>query len=217
MARKSTRRTTKTRNGKTRTSKTTARKTKKSTARKTKKTTPRKTKKTTTAKPAPAGRGTVTPYVTVTDATEAITFYKEAFGAKQRDVSRMPDGHVMHAELRIGDSAVFLSDEFPMAATRSPRSLAGTTFMFHVHSQNVDHLWEQATRAGAEVVMPLDNQFWEERYGQLRDPFGHVWALSQPIKMSRQEIEKKRREAERMMAGGPPSTGNGGQERELFV
>jgi PhnB protein len=145
---------------------------------------------------------TVTPYLAVSDAAAAIDWYKRAFGA--RELSRMPtpDGKVMHAEILIGDSRVMLSDVFPGSDVQHPRAVGTTTINLHVYHRNVDRLWRQAIAAGATVTMPLDDQFWGDRYGKLTDPFGHSWALSFKAKMTKEERERKQREAMAMFGAG---------------
>lgn len=128
--------------------------------------------------PIPRGFRTITPELVVSRAAEAIDFYKRAFGA--REVMRMasPDGKIVHAELRIGDSLFFLNDEFPQGAARSPQSLGGASGSLHVYVPNVDATFKRAVDAGAQVRMAVADMFWGDRYGQLADPFGHVWALA---------------------------------------
>jgi len=128
----------------------------------------------------PKGYHTVTPYLTVRGGAEAIEFYKRALGAKE--LMRMPgqDGKsVMHAELRIGDSIVMLSDEVPgMSTTHAPTSLGGATSMLFLYVPNVDAAFKRAEDAGCKVLKPLADMFWGDRYGQLEDPFGNQWALA---------------------------------------
>lgn len=174
-------------------------------------------KKTRSVAPVPRGYHAVTPFLTVSDAAAALDFYQRAFGAKERSRDTMPDGKVMHAEMKIGDSIVMLSDEFPGGATRSPSNVGGTTQSVHLFSRNVDKLWEQAREAGAEVVMPLDNQFWGDRYGIVRDPYGHVWSLGQRIRMSAKEKREKRQAAEAMFRAANEPRQDPQQERELFA
>jgi len=164
----------------------------------------RRTKRTQSAKSKliPPGFHTVTPYLTVRGGGGAIEFYKKAFGAKELSRETMPDGKILHCQIKIGDSIVMISDEFPGSSTKSPVSLGSTTGTLHVYSKDVNKLWNQAVAAGAKVLMPLDNQFWGERYGQLEDPFGHHWSLSMQIKMSPQEMEAKRKAAMSMFAQG---------------
>jgi PhnB protein len=129
-------------------------------------------------KPVPEGYRTVTPYLIVSDANKAIDFYKRAFGAKE--ITRMdgPQGKISHAELKIGDSMIMLSDEMPGSSTRSPQSLGGTTAAVVLYLADVDSVFKQATSAGAKVEMPLADMFWGDRYGKLVDPFGHSWSLA---------------------------------------
>ncbi len=150
----------------------------------------------------PPGFRTVTPYLVIKGAALALDFYRRAFGAKELDREALPDGMLMHARMKIGDSIVMLSDEFPGSDIKSPTSIGTSTVTLHLYTKEVDKLWQQAVGAGAKVMMPLDNQFWGERYGQLADPFGHRWSLSQRIKMSREEMEAKRKAAMAMFAQG---------------
>ena len=131
------------------------------------------------AKPIPDGYRTVTPYLTLTGAAQAIDFYKRAFGA--HEVARMtgPDGtSVMHAEIRIGDSVVMLSDEFPQMGSRSPQTLGGTTGAIFLYVPEVDTAFQRAIDAGAKALVPPTDMFWGDRFGKLVDPFGHEWAMA---------------------------------------
>ncbi|MDR7419623.1 MAG: VOC family protein [Armatimonadota bacterium] len=145
---------------------------------------------------------TVTPYLALSDAAAAIDWYKKAFGA--RELSRMPapNGKIMHAEIMIGDSRVMLSDVFPGSDVQHPRAVGTTTTNLLLYHRDVDKLWHQAIAAGATVTMPLDNQFWGDRYGKLADPFGHSWALAFKAQMSKAEMERKQREAMAMFGAG---------------
>ncbi len=124
----------------------------------------------------------VVPYLCVDGAADAIDFYKKAFGATE--LSRMPgpDGKLMHAALDINGGAIFLSDDFGASEGNgeSPKAIGGSPVTIHLTLADVDATWAQAVAAGAEVTMPLETQFWGDRYGQIRDPFGHKWSLSQP-------------------------------------
>lgn len=125
---------------------------------------------------------TVTPSVVVTPCAEAIDFYIEAFGAEEIE-PRMtgPDGTVGHAELRIGDSVIMLADEWPDGPVRSPTSLGGSTAAFFIYTDDVDALWVRALAAGAEEVFPLEMQFYGDKAGRVRDPYGHTWGLAQRV------------------------------------
>jgi len=150
----------------------------------------------------PAGFHTVTPYLTLNNAAEALEFYKKAFGAKEMARQTTPDGKILHARIKIGNSMVMMSDEFPGSPHKSPLALGSTTVTIHIYSKDLDKLWAQAVAAGAKIVMPLDNQFWGERYGQLADPFGHSWSISMPIKMTPKEMEEKTKAAMAMFTQG---------------
>jgi uncharacterized glyoxalase superfamily protein PhnB len=152
---------------------------------------------------------TVTPYLVISGAARAIEFYKKAFGAKEVDRAPLPDGTIMHATIKVGDSVLMMSDEFPGSDSKSPTSAGTTTFNLHIYSKDVDRLWGQAVAAGAMPTMPLENQFWGERYGKLRDPFGHVWSVSMRIKMSKEEMEAKRQAAMAMFEKGEPPGSEG--------
>jgi PhnB protein len=135
------------------------------------------------SKAIPEGFHTLTPYLTLKDASKAIQFYKEAFGAHEIEVSHSTDGKIMNAVLKIGDSLMMLSDEFPeySCGVSNPHSLKGTTAMFHLFVDDVDHSFSKAIKAGATVKMAVDDMFWGDRYGQLEDPFGHIWSIATPI------------------------------------
>ncbi|HWC05498.1 MAG TPA: VOC family protein [Methylomirabilota bacterium] len=131
------------------------------------------------AKAIPDGYRTVTPYLTVKGAAQAIDFYKRAFGARESERMTGPDGKsVMHAEIQIGDSLVMLSDEFPQMGSRSPQTLGGTTAAIFLYVPDVDAAFQQAVDAGAKAIMPPADMFWGDRFGKLVDPFGHEWAMA---------------------------------------
>ena len=129
-------------------------------------------------KPIPDGYRTVTPYLVVNDAKAAIEFYKRAFGAKEVMKMDGPGGKIAHAELKIGDSMMMLSDEMPGTGTRAPRSLGGTTAGIFLYFDDVDSTFQQAVSAGAKVDTPLADMFWGDRYGKITDPFGHSWSMA---------------------------------------
>jgi PhnB protein len=128
--------------------------------------------------PIPEGYHTVTPYLAVEDATEAIEYYTRAFGAKERVRMETPDGKVGHAELEIGDSLVMLSDPFPQASTKPPNELGGTSVSVFMYVEDVDAVVKQAVDAGATVTMEVADQFWGDRFGSVKDPFGHLWSIA---------------------------------------
>ncbi|PYX20933.1 MAG: glyoxalase, partial [Acidobacteria bacterium] len=133
-------------------------------------------------KAVPPGFHTLTPHLVVRNAEQALEFYKNAFGAEVLHVAHMPDGKVMHASLRIGDSMLMLNDEFPDYGTLSPLSTGGSAVTIHIYTENVDAAFNRAVSAGAQVKMPLADQFWGDRYGVVADPFGHKWSLGAHIK-----------------------------------
>ena len=140
----------------------------------------------------PEGYHSITPYLVVNDASKAIDFYKRAFGAKETRRHHGPDGKsIMNAELKIGDSIILLSDEFPHGGCRLPKSIGGTAVMLYIYTEDVDKVFNQAISAGATIVMPVMDAFWGDRYGQLSDPFGHIWSIATHKQdLSREEIEK---------------------------
>jgi PhnB protein len=132
-------------------------------------------------KPIPEGYHTVTPYLAVDDAAEAIEYYRKAFGAEERVRMETPDGNVGHAELAIGDSRVMLSDPFPQATTRSPKELGGTSVSVFMYVEDVDAVVKRAIDAGAKITMEVADQFWGDRFGSVIDPFGHSWSIATHI------------------------------------
>ena len=138
---------------------------------------------------------TVTPYLVVSNATEALEWYKKALGAKVFSSVPGPNKTIMHAGFSIGGSQVFLSDPFPGASIEPPTSLGGTSFDLHIWHKDADKLWDRAIAAGAKVALPFDDQFWGDKYGKVIDPFGHSWAFSRKSRLSKAELEEKRVEA----------------------
>ena len=130
------------------------------------------------AKPIPEGYHTITPYLAVDDAAEAIEYYKKAFGAKERVRMDAPGGKIGHAELEIGDSLVMLSDPFPQGSTTPPKELGGTSVSVFMYVEDVDAVVKQAVDVGATVTMEVADQFWGDRFGSIQDPFGHSWSIA---------------------------------------
>jgi uncharacterized glyoxalase superfamily protein PhnB len=131
----------------------------------------------------PKGLHTVTPGLTVNDAKGAIEFYKKAFGAVEGDISFGPDGkQVLHAEIKIGDSVIMLNDEFPQMGCVGPKSLGGSPVAIYLQVDDADMWFERAVKAGATVAMPIADQFWGDRFGQVVDPYGHKWGVSTHVK-----------------------------------
>lgn len=133
-------------------------------------------------KPVPDGMHTVTPHLVCNGAADAITFYKQAFGAVELGRLPGPQGKLMHAMLRIGDSAVMLVDEFPDYGSFGPKSLKGSPVTIHLYVEDVDATVKRAVAAGAKITMPVDNMFWGDRYGKIEDPFGHHWSVATHIR-----------------------------------
>lgn len=145
-----------------------------------------------TIKPVPDGFHTLTPNLIVKNASEAIEFYKKAFGAEEIYRDYAPnEKNIIHAELRIGDSIIMLNDEFPSWNVLSPKSIGGSAVTIHMYVDDVDKVFNKAVDAGAKVTMPLMDAFWGDRYGHLEDPFGHKWSIATHRKdLSREEIRK---------------------------
>ena len=129
-------------------------------------------------KPVPDGYHTITPYLFVKGAAGAMEFYKKAFGAEE--LLRFPgqDGKVGHAELKIGNSVVMLADEYPEMGFKSPTTLGGPGFSMLVYVENVDVAFKQAIAAGATEIRPVKDEFYGDRVGTLKDPFGHIWSIA---------------------------------------
>ena len=143
----------------------------------------------------PTGYHTITPAIVVRDAAKAIEFYKRAFGAEEIDRMVGPDGTVMHAEIKIGDSRLMLGEENEQWGTRSPLSTNGNPGSLHIYVADADMAFERALQAGAKVKSPLEDAFWGDRYGKVTDPFGHEWGLATRVKeLSREEMERAGKE-----------------------
>lgn len=133
-------------------------------------------------KPIPEGMHTLTPHLICADAPAAIEFYGRAFGAVEISRTAGPNGKLMHAMLRIGDSALMLMDENPQWGALSPTLLKGTPVSIHVYVEDVDAAFERAVKAGATAKMPPADMFWGDRFGAVTDPFGHSWSIATHIK-----------------------------------
>jgi PhnB protein len=128
--------------------------------------------------PIPEGYHTATPYLVIDGAAEAIDYYKNAFGAKERMRMEAPGNRIGHAEIEIGDSLVMLSDAFPQSTTKAPTELGGTTAGVFLYVEDVDAVVKKAVDAGATVTMEVADQFWGDRFGSITDPFGHSWSIA---------------------------------------
>lgn len=129
-------------------------------------------------KPIPEGMNAITPHLVCAGAADAIEFYKKAFNAIEGGRLAGPQGKLMHAMLRIGDSAIMLVDEFPEWGSFGPKSLKGSPVTIHLYVEDVDAAMARAVAAGAKITMPVADMFWGDRYGKLEDPFGHQWSVA---------------------------------------
>jgi PhnB protein len=147
-------------------------------------------------KPIPEGNHTITPSLVVKNGKKAIEFYKIAFGAKELGTMLGPDGQkVMHAELQIGDSKIYLGDEAPEMGAVSPQTLGGSPVSLNIYTEDCDAMFRRALAAGATVKMPLEDMFWGDRYGKLADPFGHTWGIATHKEdVSPEEMDKRAKE-----------------------
>ena len=145
-------------------------------------------------KPIPDGYHTITASLTCKDAARAIDFYKKVFGAAEKMRMNSPDGNVMHAELQIGDSLLFLGGEFP-GMSAAPAEGAVPSSGLYLYVEDADAIFGQAVAAGCQVTMPLTNMFWGDRYGKVVDPFGHHWGISTRVEeVSPEEMERRGQE-----------------------
>src|SRR6267143_2127083 len=144
------------------------------------------------ARGAPAGMHTVTPQLTLREAARAIDFYKQAFGAQELMRMPAPDGKsIWHAEIRIGDSVVYVGDEMPQSPTAAPSPTHKPTCIVQLYVPDCDAVFQAAVQAGARVAMPLADMFWGDRYGVVTDPFGQVWGIATRVKdLSPEEMAK---------------------------
>lgn len=161
---------------------------------------PRKEYEMTDVKPIPDNMHTLTPHLVCSDAAGAIDFYIRAFGAVELARLPGPNGKLMHAMVKIGDSPLMLFDEVPqMRQSRSPLSLNGTSIILHMYVKDVDATMAQAIAAGGTLTMPATDMFWGDRYGQITDPFGHQWSIATHIR----DVRPEEMQAE-MMKQCPP-------------
>ena len=135
----------------------------------------------------------ITPHLTVSDGVCAIAFYKKAFNAEEKYRMETPDkDKIMHAELQIGNSIIYLNDEFPEAGVLSPKNLNGSPVTLHLQVDDADVWFIRALDAGAELIKDLENTFWGDRYGKVLDPFGHHWSISSHVEeLSSEEIQRR--------------------------
>jgi PhnB protein len=140
----------------------------------------------------PEGYQSVTPMFIFKDASKAIEFYKNAFGAQERFVMPGPDGKgVMHAEIQIGNSIIMMGEEHPQQSCKSAETAGGSPVSFYIYLEGVERAFVKAVEAGAKVVMPVADMFWGDRAGTLQDPFGYSWTLATHVKdLTPQEISQ---------------------------
>jgi uncharacterized glyoxalase superfamily protein PhnB len=150
-------------------------------------------------KPVPDAYHTLTPRLAVSNADQAIDFYKRAFGAEEQGRMHGPDGQtVVHAALRIGSSMLHLNDDVPALGNRSPPALGGTSVGLHLYVEDADAAFQRAVSAGAEVKMPPSDMYWGNRVGIVVDPFGHLWAIaSQKENLTYEEVARRAQTANR--------------------
>ena len=141
----------------------------------------------------PKDYNSVTPYLVVRDAAQAIDYYKKVFGAEEIMRMPSPDGKMIsHAEIKIGDSIIFLSDEFPNMGGKSPQTLGGFTGGIYLYVPDVDAVFEKAVAAGGKAAMPVSDMFWGDRHGNFVDPYGHSWGVSTHTEdLSEEEMGKR--------------------------
>ena len=139
----------------------------------------------------PDGYHSISAALTCKNASKAIDFYKKVFGAQELARMGGPGGLIMHAELKIGDSHIFLNDEIPGMAT-APSPGSGNPIHLFLYTENVDKVYDAALAEGCKVAMPLQDQFWGDRYGKVIDPFGHMWGLAQHVEdVPPEEMEQR--------------------------
>jgi PhnB protein len=147
------------------------------------------------AKAIPEGYQSVTPYLVMSGAAKALDFYQKAFGAT--DVMRMqdPNGRIAHAEIKIGSSHIMLADEYPEMGFRGPTSLGGSAVSLMLYVDDADETFKRALSAGAQELQPMKDQFYGDRSGTLKDPFGHVWTIATHVEdIPPAEMERRARE-----------------------
>jgi len=142
-------------------------------------------------RPIPEGMHTIAPHLICAGAADAIEFYKKGFDAVEVSRLEWPGGKIMHAMLRIGDSIVMLTDEFPDMGALGPGSLGGSPVTIHLYVEDVDAFVARAVDAGAKITLPVEDRFWGDRYGQIEDPLGHRWSVATHIRdLSPEEIRE---------------------------
>lgn len=155
-------------------------------------------------RPVPEGYHTVTPALVLDNAAQAIEWYKKALGAEELSRSLGPDGKIMHAEIRIGDSRIMLND--PVMGSKGPKAIGGSPASLWLFVEDCDALFNRAVGAGAQVKMPLDNQFWGDRCGTVADPHGFSWSIAtRKEDLTRQEMDQRAAEFFKNFAAQQPT------------
>lgn len=149
-------------------------------------------------KPIPEGYHSVTASLVVKDASKAIDWYTKALGAQELYRMPGPDGRLMHAEIKIGDSIIMMTDEMPEMGGKGPQTLGGTPVSLMIYCDDSDALFNRAVGAGASVRTPLEDAFWGDRWGMVTDPFGHVWAIA--TRKKNLSVEEMKRAMDEFMA-----------------
>jgi PhnB protein len=156
------------------------------------------------AKPVPEGYHTITPQLTLDNAAQTIDWYKKAFGAEELSRSVGPDGKVMHAEVKIGNSRIMVNDVM-VGASKGPQAFGGSPASLWLYVENSDALFNRAVAAGAKVQMPLDDQFWGDRGGAVSDPAGYTWWIAtRKEDLTEAEVQQRAAEFFKQMAGSTP-------------
>jgi PhnB protein len=155
-------------------------------------------------KPIPEDMHTVTPHLVCRGAAEAIEYYKKAFGAVESMRLPAPDGKLMHAQIRIGDSAIMLVDENPAWGIVGPKDLPNSPVTLHLYVKDVDTVYKTAIAAGGTVKMEPMDMFWGDRYGVMIDPFGHCWSLATHTRdMTPEQMDEEMKKMEPGCPGNP--------------
>ena len=154
--------------------------------------------------PIPEGYHTITPSIVVKGAADAIAFYIRAFGAEEISRASMGDSPlIMHAEIKIGNARVMLTDEMPEMGCTGPVTVGGTSSSLHLYVEDADAAYQRAVEAGAKATMPLADQFWGDRFGMITDPFGHNWSIaSHQFDLTEEEMAQRMAEAAASMQAG---------------
>lgn len=154
-------------------------------------------------KPIPEGYHSVTPYLIINGASEAIEFYKKAFGATELFRFPAPGGKIGHAEIKIGDSPIMLADEYPDMGYKGPQSLGGSPITLMIYVEDVDNVFNRAVGAGATVKEAVQDKFYGDRSGSVIDPFGHIWHVATHKEdVSMEEMERRAKAAGTAASGG---------------